>query len=237
MNLGFHPTARQAPQVHDQRPRQTADPTVHAGCHTVDRVTRRSAELRLDALLRVAADVIVERGFARTRTADVAAAAGVSPSLVYYHFPSKDAMLTQAFAYVAEQDLARMQAVLESRASPPEKLGRLLRHLAPAGRSKSWAIWIDGWSEAMRVPELEKVSRRMDLRWKEALTAVIAAGAGDGSFVCDDPAGAAWRINAMVDGLAVQLTVHDKVLSRRQAMEWIRLAAAKELGVDPAALH
>jgi AcrR family transcriptional regulator len=199
-------------------------------------VTRRSAELRLDALLRIAADVIVERGFARTRTADVAAAAGVSPSLVYYHFPSKDAMLTQAFAYVAEQDLARMQSVIESPAGPTEKLAKLLRNLAPTGRSKSWAIWIDGWSEAMRVPELEKVSRRMDLRWKEALTEVIAAGVADGSFTCDDAAGAAWRINAIVDGLAVQMTVHEKVLSRAKATEWVRLAAAREVGVDPSAL-
>ena len=199
-------------------------------------MTRRSAELRLDALLRIAADVIVERGFARTRTADVAAAAGVSPSLVYYHFPSKDAMLTQAFAHVAEQDLARMQAVMESKATPSEKLGKLLRHLAPTGRSKSWAIWIDGWSEAMRVPELEKVSRRMDLRWKEALTEVIEAGTADGSFRCDDPAGAAWRINAIIDGLAVQLTVHDKVLSRKQAADWTRLAAAREVGVEPSIL-
>jgi AcrR family transcriptional regulator len=199
-------------------------------------VTRRSAELRLDALLRIAADVIVDRGFARTRTADVAAAAGISPSLVYYHFPSKDAMLTQAFAYVAEQDLARMQSVMESRATPTEKLAKLLRNLAPTGRSKSWAIWIDGWSEAMRVPELEKVSRRMDLRWKEALTEVIDAGVADASFTCDDAAGAAWRINALIDGLAVQMTVHEKVLSRNKAAEWVRLATAREVGIEPSAL-
>ena len=199
-------------------------------------MTRRSAELRLDALLRIAADVIVDRGFARTRTQDVAAAAGVSPSLVYYHFPSKDAMLTQAFAYVAEQDLARMQSVIESKASPTEKLARLLRNLAPTGRSKSWAIWIDGWSEAMRVPELEKVSRRMDLRWREALTEVIGAGVADASFACEDAAGAAWRINAIIDGLAVQMTVHEKVLSRAKAAEWVRLAAAREVGIDPSAL-
>lgn len=199
-------------------------------------MTRRSAELRLDALLRIAADVIVDRGFARTRTADVASAAGVSPSLVYYHFPSKDAMLTQAFAYVAEQDLARMQSVIESDATPTEKLAKLLRNLAPTGRSKSWAIWIDGWSEAMRVPELEKVSRRMDLRWKEALTEVIGAGVADASFTCDDAAGAAWRINAIIDGLAVQMTVHEKVLSRTKAAEWVRLAAGREVGIDPSAL-
>jgi AcrR family transcriptional regulator len=190
----------------------------------------------LDSLLRTAVDVIVERGFANTRTADVAKAAGVSQALVFYHFSNKETLLAQAFGYAAEQDLARMQAVLDVRSSPTDKLRRLLKLLAPAGRSTAWLMWIDGWSEALRVPELEKVSRRMDLRWKEALTEVIRDGAADGSFRCDDPVGAAWRINAVIDGLAVQLTVHDKVISRRQVADWTRLTAAREVGLDPAAL-
>jgi AcrR family transcriptional regulator len=192
--------------------------------------------VRLDHLLRTAVDVIVERGFANTRTADVAKAAGVSQALVFYHFSSKDALLAQAFAFAAEQDLGRMQAVMELRTSSTDKLRRLLKLLAPTGRSTAWLMWIDGWSEALRVPELERVSRRMDLRWKEALTEVIRAGAADGSFVCDDPVGAAWRINAIIDGLAVQITVHEKVVSRRQVADWTRLAAAREVGLDPSAL-
>ncbi|GHJ49505.1 transcriptional regulator [Catellatospora sp. TT07R-123] len=192
--------------------------------------------MRLDALLRTAVDVIVERGFANTRTADVAKAAGVSQALVFYHFTSKDALLAQAFAYAAEQDVARLHAVIESNATSTEKLKRLVKLLAPAGRSKSWLMWIDGWSEALRTPELEKVSRKMDLRWKEGLTEVIAAGVADGSFTCDDPAGAAWRINAIIDGLAVQLTVHEKAISRKQAFEWMRMVTAREVGIDPADL-
>ena len=46
-------------------------------------MTRRGAEVRLDALLRTACDVIVQRGLANTRTADVAQAAGVSQALVF----------------------------------------------------------------------------------------------------------------------------------------------------------
>ncbi|MEU7825428.1 TetR/AcrR family transcriptional regulator [Catellatospora sp. NPDC049111] len=199
-------------------------------------MARRTAEVRLDALLRTAVDVIVERGFANTRTADVAKAAGVSQALVFYHFTSKDALLAQAFAYAAEQDMARLHAVIDSNASSVEKLKKLVKLLAPTGRSKSWMMWIDGWSEALRTPELEKVSRRMDLRWKEGLTEVIANGVADGSFTCDDPAGAAWRINAIIDGLAVQLTVHEKAISRKQAFEWMRMTAAREVGLDPAAL-
>ena len=186
-------------------------------------MTRRSAHLRLEDLLRTAVEVILERGFANTRTADVAKAAGVSQALVFYHFTTKDALMTQAFTYAAEQDLARLQAVLDSTRRPSRSSSGWSNCSRRQGRSKSWLMWIDGWSEALRVPELEKVSRRMDLRWKEGLTEVIAAGVADGSFKCEDPHGAAWRINCLIDGLAVQLMVHEKVISRRQAAEWIRL--------------
>ena len=196
-------------------------------------MARRSAEVRLDALLRTACDVIVERGLANTRTADVAAAAGVSQALVFYHFETKERLLARAFAYAAEQDLARLDAVLDSPSSPLEKLRKILKWYAPTGSSKSWVMWIDCWAESLRVPELEKVSRRLDLRWKEALTDVITSGVKDGEFTCDDPSGAAWRIIALVDGLAVQLTVHERVITRKQLSDWVRLAAARELGLDP----
>jgi hypothetical protein len=88
----------------------------------------------------------------------------------------------------------------------------------------------------MRSPELEKVSRRLDLRWKEALAQVISAGLADGTFTCADPDGAAWRIGALIDGLAVQATVHHRLVTRRQLVDWVRLGAARELGLDPARL-
>jgi AcrR family transcriptional regulator len=199
----------------------------------VSGVTRRSADVRLDSLLRTACDVIVERGLANTRTADVAKAAGVSHALVFYHFATKDRLLAQAFAYAAEQDLARLDTVVGSALAPLEKLKKILKLYAPTGRSKSWAMWIDGWAESLRVAELEKVSRRLDLRWKEALTEVISAGVTDGTFKCDDPSGAAWRINALIDGLAVQIAVHRRVISRRQVADWVRIAVSREVGLEP----
>ena len=77
-------------------------------------MTRRTAEVRLDALLRTACEVIVQRGLANTRTADVAQAAGVSQALVFYHFTTKERLLAQAFTYAAEQDLARLDTVIRS---------------------------------------------------------------------------------------------------------------------------
>lgn len=195
-------------------------------------MTRRSAEIRLDSLLRTACDVILARGLPNTRTADVAAAAGVSQALVFYHFETKDRLLARAFAYAAEQDLARLDEIMEAPTKPLSKLKKILKIYAPTGASKAWAMWIDGWAESMRVPELESVSRRLDLRWKEALTEVIAAGVAKKVFVCDDPIGAAWRLIGLIDGLAVQVTVHDQVISPRQLADWVRIAAARELGLE-----
>jgi AcrR family transcriptional regulator len=199
-------------------------------------VTRRSAEIRLDSLLRTACDVIVERGLANTRTADVAAAAGVSQALVFYHFATKERLLAQAFTYAAEKDLAQLDTIVAAATGPLDKLKKIIRFYTQTGSSKSWAMWIDCWAESLRVPELEKVSRRLDLRWKDALTEVIAAGAADGTFQCEDPVGAAWRISALMDGLVVQVTVHRRVITRKQLDEWVRLHTARELGLEPTLL-
>jgi AcrR family transcriptional regulator len=201
------------------------------------RVTRRSAEIRLDGLLRTACDVIAERGLANTRTADVAKAAGVSQALVFYHFSTKERLLAQAFAWAAEQDLSRLDSVLSSHATPLVKLRRILKAYSATGSSKSWAMWIECRAESLRMPDLEKVSRRLDLRWRDALADVISAGVKDGDFVCDDPSGAAWRIIALIEGLSLTATVHERVISRPQSSEWVRLTTTRELGLEPGALN
>jgi AcrR family transcriptional regulator len=156
----------------------------------------------------------------------------VSQALIFYHFATKERLLAQAFAYAADRDLARLETVLASGASALEKLRRILRVHLPAGRPGLWALWIDGWAESLRSREMERVSRRLHLRWKEALSAVIAEGVDDGTMKCDDADAAAWRIAALIDGLAVQVTVHDRMVSRKQVAEWIRVGAAREVGIE-----
>ena len=209
---------------------------VYAAMRYGTRVDRRPVQLRLDELLRTACDVIVARGLANTRTSDVAAAAGVSQALVFYHFESKDRLLAQAFAYAAEQDVARLDAVVSAPSEPLRKLKAILKLYAPSSGSKAWELWIDGWAEAQRVPELEKVIRRLDQHWRDAMAQVIAECVAAGHGTCDDPHAAAWRLTALIDGLAVQLTVHPRSITRKQLTEWVNLAAGRELGIDPSAL-
>lgn len=189
--------------------------------------------MRREDLLRVACEVIAAQGFGHTRTVDIAQAAGVSQALLFYHFETKDKLFAQAFAYAAGRDLDNLTTLLASAGDPMDKLRAMLKHYSPTAKSKSWSLWIDAWAESMRNQALEDVSRRLDLRWKDALASILRAGADDGIFKCLDPEGAAWRLMSLIDGLTIQVTVHKRMLTRARLFELVRTAAATELGLEP----
>jgi AcrR family transcriptional regulator len=195
-------------------------------------VARLTVDDRREEILRATVAQIAERGFAAIRVADVATALGVSTALVFYHFRSKDRLVAEAFAYAARRDLDRLAQVAGSGGSARQRLVRALRLYHPSGSAApGWRLWIDGWSAALREPELRRVCRRLDLRWRDTIAGLIAEGVAAGEFDCPDPEAAAWRITALIDGLSVQTTVHRGVLTRRQAEAWAYDQAARELGV------
>ena len=198
-------------------------------------MARIKADVRRDEILRATCREVIARGFASTRVGDVAAALGVSSGLVFYHFASKENLLGEAFRHAAEEHLDGLAATAAGGGSALERLDRILRLYFPAGSSEAWVLWIDAWSQALRDPELAKISRQLDLRWKQTMAAVIAEGVATGEFACPDPEATAWRLTALLDGLGVQVTVH-RTTPNGRLLDWVRAAAAAELGVDPAAL-
>ena len=193
---------------------------------------RLSVAERREELLRAAIEQIEARGVAAVRIADVASALGVSNALVLYHFSTKEKLVAAAFAYAAEGDLAHLRKLLGRRTTALRRLRSAVRWYAPTGQAKGWRLWIEGWAAALREPALREVARDLDRQWKAALTEVIAEGVAAGEFPCPDPAATAWRLTALLDGLAVQMTSYAGSLSRAAMLEWTDEALARELGVD-----
>ena len=73
-----------------------------------------TVEERRTEILETTCEVVIERGFAATRIADVAKRLGVSSSLIHYHFDSKEQLLAEAFAHYARKDLAELEAEVEA---------------------------------------------------------------------------------------------------------------------------
>ncbi|MEV6117107.1 TetR/AcrR family transcriptional regulator [Streptomyces sp. NPDC052109] len=197
---------------------------------------RLSVAERQEELLRAAIGQIEARGVAAVRIADVAAALGVSNALVLYHFSTKEKLVAAAFTYAAQDDLAHLRKLLGRRTSALRRLRAAVRWYAPTGQAKGWRLWIEGWAVALREPALREVTRDLDRQWKAAITEVIAEGVAAGEFTCADPSGAALRLTALLDGLAVQLTSYPGAVPRTRAQEWVDDALARELGLERSAL-
>jgi len=155
---------------------------------------------------------------------------------VLYHFSTKEKLVAAAFAHAAEADLAHLRKLLSRRTSAVRRLRSAVRWYAPTGQAKGWRLWIEGWAAALRETALQDVTRDLDKQWTAALAEVIAEGVAAGEFRCPDPHGAALRLTALLDGLAVQMTSYAGAISRTRAQEWVDDALARELGLERKAL-
>jgi AcrR family transcriptional regulator len=191
---------------------------------------RRPAQARREELLRAAAAVVSRRGFTEARVADVAAELGVSTALVFYHFATKERLLSEAFLYAAEADLHRVDQVVAGGGSASDRLRAVLRLYAPVGKAPGWTLDIEAWAESLRTPEIRRASRRLDRRWRAAIEQVVTEGVTAGEFTCSDPRGATERIAAMLDGLAVATQVRRSV-PRARAARWAFEYTADQVGI------
>jgi AcrR family transcriptional regulator len=196
-----------------------------------DHVDRRRAQI-LDAARRV----VLERGMANTRVADIAEAVNVSGGLIHYHFATKDELMAEMLRATSDGEIRHLDTIVSGPGTAIERLDRVLRHYIPRTRSdQSWILWIESWAAGLRAPVLREILAELEAAWIAAIEAVIGDGVKAGEFACDDPAGAAERLDALLDGLVIRCTLHPQALPRKRVLDHVRAAAAREVGLDRSA--
>jgi AcrR family transcriptional regulator len=196
-------------------------------------MARMSPAERRETIVDAALSVARRKGLAATTVRDVAREMGTSSGLIHHYFDSMDEVLAAAFERVAGRDLAETQALLDAAPDPRAALVAFLGSYAPVGEDWAFQLWLDAWAEAGRRPAVRHVSGRLNLGWAAMLERVIRAGVARGEFRASDPAGAAWRILSLVDGLALQVVAHRTIVDRSDMLAWAALATERELGLQP----
>jgi AcrR family transcriptional regulator len=195
-----------------------------------------SAERRRDAIVDAALAVARRKGLAATTVRDVAAEMGSSSGLIHHYFESMDDVIAAAFERVAGEDLVETEVQLREATDPTGVVRAFLSSYAPVGEDWAFQLWLDAWAEAARRPALREVSSRLNLAWAAMLERAIRAGVAAGEFRSSDPAGAAWRILSLVDGLALQVVAHQTIVDRADMLAWASGATERELGLVPGTL-
>jgi AcrR family transcriptional regulator len=166
--------------------------------------------IRRPQLLKAAAAVISERGVAATRIADVAEHAGTSPSAILYWFDSRDELLAEALTYAEDRFHEHFAERLAALADPRD---RLLALIEASVAGDHWILWMEFWTRALRDEHMREARQRLDDRWRAQVAAIIREGVESGHFRAPEPDRAALELAALIDGLAVQVTLGDRLVS------------------------
>ena len=199
-------------------------------------MARMSAERRRDAIVDAALAVARRKGLAATTVRDVAAEMGSSSGLIHHYFETMDDVVAAAFERVAGDDLEQTEVLLDAAGDPTSVVRAFLSSYAPVGEDWAFQLWLDAWAEAARRPALREVSGRLNLAWAAMLERAIRDGVRVGVFRSDDPAGAAWRILSLVDGLALQVVAHQTIVDRADMLAWAAGATERELQLPAGSL-
>ncbi|WP_406084324.1 TetR/AcrR family transcriptional regulator [Streptomyces virginiae] len=162
---------------------------------------------RRRAILEGAARVIARRGVRGLRVSDLAAEAGVSTALIYYHFTDRTGILRHALAFISDR-ADRYTGAADEVGTAPSTVDprRLLEQILllefqdlPEVRENSTA-WGELRAHTIFDPELRDELTAVGATWVEEVAGLLAAvcPAAPGAAVTD----AAERLTALLEGLS-----------------------------------
>ena len=192
-------------------------------------------EARRVQMLRVAAEVICDRGFGETRIADVAKRAGASSALVIYYFGTRERLLVDALRYSEQNFYDAAEKMLAEVPSVRERLSLLVRWTCVPENAGdvpgAWGLWFDVWAQAFRHPEVKQDRVELDGRWRNMIVDVVKAGQADGDIGKIKAREFALTFAALLDGLSIQVALEDPEIDPDTAYRIAMSYAEHELGL------
>lgn len=164
--------------------------------------TKQSSAVRRRALLEAASRLFRAHGYADTRMSAIAREAGLSKGGVYFHFPSKDALLLATLAFDTEQFDQRLR---DRANTAKDGNGRLTLYITEYLDALGTGMPLDLWVQALRLPEGVELLRAAYQRGRDDLANLLSDRSGQ-------PDQAAHRLGAtlvlaLLDGLDWQSTI------------------------------
>jgi AcrR family transcriptional regulator len=189
-----------------------------------------ASDERRQAIVEAAARSIARHGIAGLRVQQVAAEAGVSVALLYYHYGDRNGLVKAAFEYASEQaPSTALRVAADSRSGYQALETALLAELDddPVVRDAA-IVWGEVSARAAVDPDFRPIVATITRAWAVTVAGVIERGMGDGSIRdVGDPGALAQRVITLVDGLCVRWLAG--ALTLDEARELLRSALRDNL--------
>jgi AcrR family transcriptional regulator len=161
--------------------------------------------------------------------------AGVSTSLVHYHFETREALLAEALEHSYEV-VGDQRIDTGDWPDHTSRLSAMVDQCLPyeGELERDWILWVELWLRAVRHPELRPTAARLYERMHDWFAEAITAGIDAGEFQHADADALADRVLALCDGYGVRALVGDPQLDVQRARTEVWSALAADLGLAPA---
>ena len=144
------------------------------------KLAAKRANNRNEALLEAAAELFATKGFRETTMRDIAAAAGMLPGSIYYHYGSKDELLLGIYETGVESFTRGFAEALGSESDPWARLRRgMAFHIAAITRDDAYTRVVNRVAPS-QVPKHREALVALRDRYERCFAALIerlAAGA------------------------------------------------------------
>lgn len=196
---------------------------------TVDRPRRTLArDQRRKQVIEATISIIAARGLARLTLTDVARAADISHGLVLFHFASKENLLAETLAYLADEYQRNWEAaVLAAGPGARDQLHAMIEaDFHPAVTTPArLAAWCAFWGEAQSRPAYQDICGERDALQIARMEALCAALVQDGGYALD-PVHAARILRLVVEGTWLDMMTADAPYSSEDGRQTVSAALA-----------
>ncbi|NBZ88170.1 TetR/AcrR family transcriptional regulator [Stagnihabitans tardus] len=186
---------------------------------------------------------LAARGHARTTLTEVARTAGISHGLVLFHFDSKEKLLAETLAFLAEEYQTHWQAALDGAGEDPadQILALIAVDFAPALTTQArLGAWCAFWGEAQSRPDYQTACGEKDASYVAKMETICAALIRQRSYPLD-PVIAARILRVVIEGTWLDLmTLHTPYAvdeARRTVMTALALCFPRHFAQDGSRLR
>ncbi len=181
-----------------------------------------SREVRRRQLIEATIDSIAERGFSATTLATVTKGANLSHGIVNFHFNNKETLFVETLGFLAQEHYDHWHGAMKQAGPDPSKQLAAIIEVdfeRAICSPKKLAVWFAFWGQANYRPVYLEIHDRYDKQRSAEIERLCGLIVDDGGYDGVDPVAAARSIEALIDGLWLNLLLYPKANRRVEARD------------------
>lgn len=179
-------------------------------------------EERQQQLIQATIRSVASFGLSDTTMASVAREAGLSQGIINLHFQSKDRLLVETLAYIAEEYRVSWEKALRNAGdNPADKLAALVAvdFKQPVCDRNKLAVWFAFWGESKSRPVYRRICAERDIDYRKEMVQVCDELIEQGGYEGVSAETVAACIATMTSGCWLDLLTNPRSMSRKQALQ------------------